>query len=203
MARSLGYSTNLHYGSLGFDNSKLNREIDSIYLRNQYAIEHNLEYDEKEDFDRKYDKLVSDDIKVLLGGPLQTILTGTIAFMFLLFRKNKIKRNGLRMIDWLLVFLSLFWMREIFNFITSIFAGLFFEDELFFGGDELYISIFYNLGPGTIPIITAIIGTAISAFVIFKILPKEIQKTFIIAGLSGGIIGFGLWFYVLGPLVLP
>ena len=203
VARLLGYSTTLHFGSLGYDNSKLNRELDSIYLRNQYAIDHDLEYEEKEDFDRKYDKLVTDDLKVLLGGPLQTMLTGFIAFLFLLFRKKKVKKNGLKIIDWLLVFLSLFWLREIFNFITSIITGLLFENESFFGGDEMYISKYYNLGPGTIPLITAIIGTAICLYVIFKIVPKYMQRTFIIAGFSGGIVGFGLWFYLVGPILLP
>ena len=118
-AKALGYNTTFHYGSLSFDNSELNNELDSIYIRNQFAIDNELPYDEKKKFERKYDKLASDELKVLLAGPIQTIITGLIGFQFLIFRKKKIKENGLKLLDWVLVFLSLFWLREIFNLILN------------------------------------------------------------------------------------
>ncbi|MUP44697.1 hypothetical protein E0K83_02930 [Gramella sp. BOM4] len=202
-AEFLGYPTSLHYGSLGYDNSTITNQLDSIYARNQYAMDHNLDYDEKAIFDKKYDKLVADDFKVLIGGPLQTILTGTIGFLFLIFRKKRIDKNGLKLIDWFLVFLSLFWLREVFNLVTSILDRLLFGDASFFGGDELYISQYFNLGPGTIPVIAAVIGAIISGYVIFRILPEKIRGIFILAGLTGGLTGFAFWFYLVGPVVLP
>ncbi|HKJ48909.1 MAG TPA: hypothetical protein VJ973_07455, partial [Christiangramia sp.] len=143
-----------------------------------------------------------DDFKILIGGPIQTILTGTIGFLVLAYRKSKIKKYGLKTLDWIFVFLSLFWLREIFNLVHSIVFELINREGNYFGGDERYISEFLQLESGTIPIILGIIGLVISLYVIFKILPGKLQVPFIISGLVGGASGFFLWFEFLDPILI-
>lgn len=57
----------------------------------------------------------SNALLVKIGGPLQTILTGTIGLLILLWRKYSIFINGMKPLDWLTTFLSLFWLREAFK----------------------------------------------------------------------------------------
>ena len=87
----------------------------------------------------------------------------------LVLRRKSIYKIGMKTLDWLFVFLSLFWLREIFNLITSIGGELISPNGTWFGGDELYISRDLNLWSGTIPIILATIGTVIAIYVVFKI----------------------------------
>ena len=71
------------------------------------------------------------------------------------------------------------------------------------GTDEVKIARELNIWDGAVSISTAIIGLAISLFVIFKIVPQPSRSKFILGGLIGGIVGFILWMYILGPLILP
>ncbi|GAA4646186.1 hypothetical protein GCM10023115_41460 [Pontixanthobacter gangjinensis] len=203
MAESLGYDSTLHYGSMNYDNSKLNEEIDSIYSEYKFQIENDLSFPEQRLFNKKLDRLYADDLKVLMGGPVQTLLTGILGLIILGYRKASIEENGMTLLDWIAVFLSLFWLREVFNLVHSFLVGIFYKQPDFFGGDERYISEYYGLYPGTLPIILGILGLLITLFVIFRILPKALQIPFIVSGLIGGISGYIIWFHVVGPFLLP
>ena len=115
---------------------------------------------------------------VTIGGPLQTMLTGIIGIWILFWRRKLIKQNELKYLDWLAIFLSLFWLREIFNLITSLVSELISSNGTWFGGDELYISRELNLWDGTIPITFGMIGLLISVYIVFRVIPKEIRLTF-------------------------
>jgi len=68
---------------------------------------------------------VVDRLWVTLGGPLQTMLTGLIGFVILVLRrKYRLKDNFHNWIDWLFVFLSLFWLRQPFNLLHSVVSRL-------------------------------------------------------------------------------
>ena len=139
-----------------------------------------------------------------IGGPLQTITTGLIGFGLLL-RRRKFHALLFNRTDWLLVFLSLFWLRQPFNLLMAITSKILLGNESFFGtgNDEVKIARELNIWDGAVSISTAIIGLAISLFVIFKIVPQPSRSKFILGGLIGGIVGFILWMYILGPLILP
>lgn len=79
-----------------YDNSELSNKLDAIYIENEHEIENNLPYEQKEAFERGMEKFKSDDFLVLIGGPIQTILTGCIGLLILVIRRKKIKRNGLK-----------------------------------------------------------------------------------------------------------
>jgi hypothetical protein len=121
----------------------------------------------------------------------------------LVLRRKSIYKIGMKTLDWLFVFLSLFWLREIFNLITSIGGELILPNGNWFGGDELYISQELNLWSGTISLFLATIGTLIAIYVVFKIIPKKTRLTFILSGFIGGIAGFILWMNIIGPKILP
>jgi hypothetical protein len=121
----------------------------------------------------------------------------------LMVRRKSIDLIGLEILDWLAIFLSLFWLREVFNLIASIFGEIISPDGNWFGGDELLISQGLHLWSGTVPIILATLGLIISVHIVFRIIPKKIRLTFILSGLIGGISGFILWMNLIGPKILP
>ncbi len=138
---------------------------------------------------------------MVFGGPLQTMSFGTIGFLLLYFRK---KKEQFKFIDWLIVFLSLFWLREIFNLFHGFLSGIL-NNSTYFGtrGDEVRLSKMLELWEGTIPLLFGILGLAVSLIVIFYYIPKKVRFTFIISGLVGGIFGFWFWLYFLGPIIMP
>ena len=188
---------------MSYKDSEANDKLFKIFDKNRITIENNLDFDQKTEYENLSNKLKSERFLVTLGGPLQTIITGTIGLIFIFFRRKRIDQNGLRIIDWLAVFLSLFWLREVFNVVISIGNELISPNGTYFAGDEKNISEFLNVWNGTVSIILAIIGLAISLYIIFSIIPKNIRITFILSGFIGGIVGFILWFDYLGPVLLP
>lgn len=203
VAKALGYSTTLHYGYMTWDSSKLEEEINQLYLDNQEAIQQALPFDEKARYEEKQALLNKHSLFVSAGGPLQTMLTGIIGWLLLWVGKGKRALTGFRPIDWLAVFLSLFWLRELFNLCNSVTMEFIKPDGNFFGGDELHIAQFLGIDEGTVAIPLAVIALFSSSLVVFKVLPRKFQLTFILAGLVGGLIGFIGWLYILGPIIMP
>ncbi|TKS56907.1 hypothetical protein [Mesohalobacter halotolerans] len=219
IAKIYGYDTTLHYGSMNFHpkgylddpNFKALESLSENYIN----VEYDSTPDEVKEKANKYIKLLekrywdeeneknNKSLFISIGGPLQTILTGIIGLIILRLRKKTIQINGLKILDWLAVFLSLFWLREIFNLVHSIGEEIIFPDGKWFGGDEYFISKDLNLWPGTIPILLGMLGLLISAYIVFEVVPKKLRLTFILGGLIGGISGFILWLDIIGPKVLP
>lgn len=216
VAKSLGYETTLHYGSMNSYPKGYLEDENVIAFKNLSKDYVGIEYDswpkEIQEKAEEYNNILekrywneesNDSLFITIGGPLQTILTGTIGLLMLVLRRKSIYKNGIKTLDWLFVFLSLFWLREIFNLVTSIGGELISPNGTWFGGDELHISQELNLWSGTIPIILATLGILVAIYVIFKIIPKKIRLTFILSGIIGGIMGFILWMNIIGPKILP
>ncbi len=190
VAKSLGYDTKLFYGSMTYTNPKLNKRFENLEFSNDIL------------FKQLKNKSKYNSFLITLGGPIQTILTGFVGLLILYLRKQKRQQFGFKIIDWLSIFLSLFWLREVFNLSTALIHGLFFNKN-YFGGDELHISNYLNLYAGTFSILLGLVGFLISFFVVFKIIPIKLRFTFILSGFIGGINGFILWMHYLGPIILP
>ncbi len=203
VAKCLGYETTLHYGSANWDKNNGWEEYRSISSEYTYEIKNELPFQRKEEYEKIIKKLNDDGLIILIGGPLQTVVTGLIGFITILFRRKSIQKNGLKLIDWLSVFLSLFWLREVFNVTRSVVLGIIKGTGSYFGGDEAKISTMLDLPIGTFSIILGVLGLIISLFVIFKIIPYNKRLTFIVGGLIGGISGFVLWMDIIGPKILP
>lgn len=201
VARILGYETTLHYGSMNWDTESHYKELRDIYSQYKTEIESGLDFPRKEELKMKQKKVDGHTLLILLGGPVQTMLTGTFGLLFLYWRRKFIRQYSLKLIDWAAIFMALFWLREAFNLLISV-AGGFFSGR-YFGGDEFNISQLLELPGGAIPIISGILGMMLSAYTVFKWVPKNKRFTFILGGFAGGISGFVLWMYILGPVLLP
>lgn len=203
IAEYLGYETTLFYDSMTYYNEELVEKREKIYSEYKNEIEGNTDFEKKDEYRRLTKKLISNGFWITLGGPIQTIFTGLIGLFVLLLRKNRYKEFGLKWIDWLAVFLTLFWLREVFNLAMSIAFELISPDGSFFSGDEVYISRGLGLWEGTIPLLLGALGILVSTYVIFRIIPQQIRLTFFVSGLLGGGLGFVLWMDILGPILLP
>lgn len=167
-AKYFGYETSLHYGSMNYypkgylqdKDLEAYKTLTKDYWDTEYELwpndikEKATEY--RNIFEERYwNEKSNKGLFVTIAGPLQSILTGTIGLIILMVRRKSIHRNGLKILDWLAVFLSLFWLRQIFNLVTSIGGEIISPDGTWFGGDELAISQGLNLWSGTIPITLA------------------------------------------------
>jgi hypothetical protein len=168
VAKVLGYDTYLGYGYMNYD--KPNGSFN-----------------------------VKDSLLIRIGGPLQTMLTGTIGLilLFLWRKKFNINRN-LLWSQWLLVFITLFWLRQSANMIMGI-GSL----NKLGRNDESRIAYYLKWPLPSISIATGCIGLLVLAIVVFKFIPNKQRVTFLLAGLIGGIIGFWLWLIKLGPILMP
>jgi len=203
IAKSLGYETALHYGSMNYDHSDYKKRIVDIYNEHKLKIDSGTEFIDKAEYELGIKKLTNDILLVRIGGPLQTIITGILGLIIIYWRRKRIKAYGLKLFDWLAIFLSLFWLREVFNLATSIGSELVNPEGSYFGGDEKKISELLNVWNGTVSCILGIVGLVISLYIIFRIVPKQLRLTFIIGGFLGGLSGFILWMNILGPKLLP
>ncbi len=187
---------------MNYKNKDEDKQIE-IYNRNKEAIKEKANYSEKEIYENLSRNIALKDFYVFIGGPFQTILTGTLGFIILLYRRNKIKKFDFKNLDWLFVFLSLFWLREVFNLVMSVSRAIANNTNKYFSGDEKNIALLLEIHKGSIAIPLAIIGLIVSVYVIFKIIPKTERLHFITSGFLGGIAGFIIWMNVLGPKILP
>ena len=213
VAKYFGYETTLSYGSMrydypGFKEDPIFIEYQKIWEENTESIKNKKEFDGQERYlelletlKLKYPYQKPNAHWVMLGGPAQTILTSFLGLFILFYRKSK-RKGYFVLFDWIGVFLSLFVLREVFNFIMTLY-GFIFNGSTISNNDEFRISRYLNLNQWTIPTITMILGLAISLYVIFRVIPMKYRFTFIISGLIGGIAGFFMWLRFLGPIVLP
>lgn len=200
VAKYLGYDTQLKYSSTEWNND-FKKEVIKLYNNNQFEIEKKVFFKDKKTYDVKIKKYNQDELIISIGGVLMTIIIGSIGFV-LLFNSQK-RKNNLSCRDWLLVFFTLFWSREVLNLIKGIINGFIFNKGVFFSGDELKISEQLNIYQGMSSIILGIIGLVLITILILKIIPIKLRLTFIISGLLGGILGFIIWMKYLGPFILP
>jgi hypothetical protein len=202
-AKYLGLSPTLHYQSVTLALSNNDIELDKILGLYQKEIDANENFSVKKRYDDIMEVETKNDFIHRGAGPMQTMLTGIIGFILLLiYRKKYFATAVLNWGQWLLIFFSLFWLREVFNTVMAT-VSLIFTNQKEFYGDEFILSEYLSLPPFGLPIITATIGFIICGIVVFKFVPLSQRKIFIAAGFVGGASGFILWMYVIGPNLMP
>ncbi len=211
VARYFGYETKLSYGSMiyfqkVFLESEAYKALEK--LNDKYDANSNKDLNEnaKAEYDAVYEIIrlqfprnITHDLWIVIGGPAQTFLTSIAGLLILHFRRKKL-RLKFKIVDWLAVFLTLFCLREVFNFLTALFSFVFYGKSNF-NGDEFRISRYLGYNEWSIPTLTFIVSLLISFYVVFKIIPVKYRFSFIIAGLIGGISGFIIWFGYLGKVL--
>jgi hypothetical protein len=154
----------------------------------------------KEDLDNP--KYLEKELIILIAGPAFTMLTGTFGLLFLLNSKSRKKSIPFNIADWLGLFLSLFWLRQVFNVLNYLLKSII-KGELYFSGDESKISNALNLYPGTVGILTGGLGVFICSHTIFYLLPKFYRNDLILGGFFGSILSFIIWTNFIGKIILP
>ncbi|WP_115462127.1 hypothetical protein [Winogradskyella aurantiaca] len=216
VAQYLGYETELHYSSMNYYPKGYSEDADVKQMKVLMKDYRDKDYEEwpkdvKEKrtyysnviHERYWEGRSIDILLILIGGPLQTMLTGVLGLLILYWRRASIKRQRLKIGDWLAVFLALFWLREVFNLVMSIIQEFTSPNGYWFGGDEVRISIHLDIWDGTVPVISGLLGLICASYVVFYVLPKSLRLSFILSGVIGGSLGFYLWMFVLGPQILP
>lgn len=146
---------------------------------------------------------LSDSFFISLGGPLETILTGTIGLVLLYsFRKSFQAAPRLSFGQWTLIFISLLWLRQPINFVLWM-GGYLFNGQFSDRSDEIQIARHLQFPDWTITSLTAIMGAIVLAIIVFKFIPKPQRLTFITSGLVGGVSGYFLWLHWLGQKIMP
>jgi hypothetical protein len=174
VAKCLGYDAWLHYGSTGWKASSPNQVVNP-----------------------------SDGFWILIGGPFETMLTGTVGLALLFsFRKSFDNAIKLSFGQWFLIFVSLFWLRPTANLVAGL--GRYLINGNFFNhSDEIKVAKYLKLPDLSISILTAIIGAIVLTIVIFKFVPANKRLTFIYSGIAGGITGYVLWLVLFGKYLIP
>jgi hypothetical protein len=202
VAKSLGYKTTLHYQSMSWKQKADREAIHKLIGKYEKEACNGKPFPGRKAFEVKRAQIRWNKFLVVLGGPLQTMLTGTIGFAILLYRRKKFPLD-FNIWNWTGVFLAFFWIRQPCNLLLSVAGKIFGGDCRWFGGDEAKLSFYLGSPSGMISIITGLIGFFIVFGVIFYYIPKKYRLTFIISGLAGGVAGFILWMTYLGPYLLP
>lgn len=131
------------------------------------------------------------------------MLVGSFGFVSLWkerFRLCRLKKLNWK--DWFFIFLSLFWLRELANFVMwmiSYYNKGYFTNRM----DEVRIAIMLGFPQGSIIAFLSFISLIISLVVIFKFSPVSQRFTFIISGIVGGVLGYLFWLEWFGKYILP
>jgi hypothetical protein len=195
VAKNMGYKANIHYASVS---SALSDSINDITFQYRKQIEEGSYFPDKE----KYERFRRNSLLISIGGPLQTLLTGTIGLILLFAWKKSFKTTQkLTAGQWFIIFITLFWLRQTANLV--VWLGTFLLTKRFSYSDEIGIARTLGLPFWSLIVITGIIGIIVLYTVIFKFIPKPQRLTFILSGMAGGVAGYILWLYLLGPVLLP
>ncbi len=89
VGRALGYETTLHYAYTSFGFCKVSQELKTIYQNNPDVIKSGLSSPHKDRYDQLMAKTIKNNFWITLGGPFQTVLTGSIGLCLVLWRKTK------------------------------------------------------------------------------------------------------------------
>lgn len=202
VAKYLGYEARINYkSSAHWDDATTN------YLRDVYAqylpeIKSHSYFPEREKYESITAKYESDNFWILSGGPLQTMITGTIGLLLLLgYRNSCIVSGKVTAIGWTFIFLSLFWLRQVANLGVGIVTFLM-NGKVSPTGDEMRLAVQLDISLWSIQLITGFIGLSVLG-IILRLLPKTIVLTFVIAWMTGGGLGYYLWLVKFGQDVMP
>lgn len=202
-AKLIGNEVKINYAHAFSDNPTLSSKLKLIYDKYYNEIKENKDFPLKERLRELRTQQIEEAKITSIGGPLQTILTGTLGFILLLCNRKNIYKNGkIKLIGWIYIFLSLFWLRQVTNFLVAV-ASLIITKKTHISGDEMHLALLYKLPTWSIQITTGIIGMIICGYIFFKIIPKAQRITFILAGLFGGISGYYLWLVEFGKIIMP
>ena len=139
----------------------------------------------------------------ILAGPFSSLLIGSVAFIILIIKRHSYFHcQALYYSQWLVIFLSLFWLRPVINMSTEL-SLLAYGNPYNTSNDEYKIAMFLGIPFLPMILISGISGFLVILTVLFKFVPANSQLAFILAGFAGAYVGHWVWFSWVGPVVLP
>jgi len=136
-----------------------------------------------------------------LGGPLQTMLTGTIGVAGLLYIRMRTAVDAYKPKHLLWLTLAFFWSRAVFNEVL-LWGNYLINNQWARSGDETKLFTYFNMPQIYGHLILFCVSSAILLWVTFGILQQH-RKQFIIWGAVGSLCGGLLWVYIVGKYVMP
>lgn len=202
VSKLLGYEASINYQSSSHWDHELDSYFKEVYAKYSNEIKNKIDFPGKEQYQSTVERYRNDDFWILLGGPLQTTLTGSIGFVLLLFYRSKvITPDNVSFRGWVLIFISLFWLRQVANLFMAV-LSLVIKGQPSMSGDEIRLALHLDIPIWTIQIITGLIGLTVLV-VILRLLPRTMLFTFLVSGLTGGVLGYYLWLVKFGPYIMP
>lgn len=203
VAKCLGYEARINYATTPWYDKNNEDFLQSHWRLYSEQIKTYKKFPDQERWDKLMVKHQRDSFWITLGGAMQTMLTGTFGlFLLWFFRKRYNSATALSFQMWLMVFVSLFWLRQAANFFVG--AAKFLTHKTFRShSDEFVLARRMSIPEWSISTITASIALIILAIVIFKFIPINQRLTFILAGIVGGASGYLFWLIYFGKIIIP
>jgi hypothetical protein len=202
VARLLGYEASINYQSCRHWNPQTDDYLMDTYVQHKKEIKSGKDFPGREKYLTLSDVRRRDDLLILIGGPMQTILTGLTGLLLLLVFKRRVRdKDGITFLGWVFIFLTLFWLRQLSNFVVGV-AIFFIRGTSPFRGDEVRIAHYLNINFWSIQSITAVAAIMVLLYVL-SMIPRNQVFTFLLAGLTGGVAGYYIWLIKLGHVIMP
>jgi len=141
----------------------------------------------------------------ILGGPISTWATCFIGFSLLIFKYRKnledptYKMSSGHQIS---LFTTLFCSRAVFNTLGWM-VGRYFQGREMGTSDEEKISLYFGWAPEILLFGGMILGIIIILLCVIYFIPKSQRSVILISGIAGALIGYVIWYYLLGPVIMP
>jgi len=190
VARLLGYDAKINY--------KSTKIIDLNPVFRELAYEHQKKTFTSVDEEKKK-KIHKDYILTFAGGPLITIIMGCTGFLIFMLHHAR-EKDILSIYSLLSISISLHWLRFPVNYLITLFYLLI--GKITFC-DETIIANYFDINEFWITTPLAIFGLIVLTCISYYLYKLRLFKIFISCLTLVGCISYGLWFYLLGPLVLP
>jgi len=201
-AKFLGYDARVSYGSTIWYNQGYQDFIDSLTRDERIRIRTNEYFPRKDDYLALMKRIKDEAFLITLGGPVLTILIGTLGLSLAFIKKRSFTEASLSVKQWVILFTALFWLREPANYILDVLVTI--QRGSFPGrNDEAILAHYLGFDAWSISFVLAVIGLGLVTVLYKKFIPDPDKTTFLLAGLLGGLGGYLSWLFILGPIFMP
>lgn len=206
-----GYDTFIYFQGHGFKcktfiPTENQKEARRIYAKYEKEIEKGEPFPEKEkldaikrqiNFDEAVRSFIADGIFVLLS------ITGLIILWIKREKLRKERQEGrLRLFSWLLILLALYCHWFIMEFVFKLIMELRTIDYNFENWIS-WLANYFQVSGWSFTIANCVISLLILGYLAFRIIPRRQLIPFLISGSAGGVLSYWIWYYWLGPILMP
>ena len=213
VARMQGHSNaRLHYNHTDTGRNAIIEEYRAVKRRNKLAIAIHQPFAEQEQYNKLHEqyeglweaykdwKFTSREALLYAAGPMVNMMTAIIGIALLLYYRSRFRQmQKLNPGQWLIIFAAISCYQYVFTLIGVAFHPWFDPD---FRTDAYKVSVHFGLYPWTFNILEGIFGVWAFWFA-YKYVPRGQRFTLLAASVTGIGAGTALWWYYLGPLLLP